>query len=353
MMLIQVVESLRICSHSCCRTSSVGYGDVVAETHAARIFTCFYALSGVTCLGICIGVVGSSLIDRQEQIMEEANEASKVKTMALFSPTVETEPPPSLSFAEDKAKRLNSLWEKFIYLMRPDGMARHCLSAIVMLAIFGGFGLIVSQDPAVKTVDIFYFLTCTATTLGFGDVTPSSQAGRLATAIFIPFAVGSMGHWLAIVAGWFVRARQQAFRRSMEMRGLTLADIEAMDDDGDGDVTMFEFFEFMLIAMGKVEKELWDELKQNFERLDLDSSGTLSKEDLIAAARKRLRDADRKMELAKYKQKLLQQAEAARNKDGFWNSISGMTIYGLFQAPSTDNLSALSSTARMSKAEVV
>jgi hypothetical protein len=37
---------------------TTGFGDLVPDTYAGRVFTCFFALSGVACLGIALGVVG-------------------------------------------------------------------------------------------------------------------------------------------------------------------------------------------------------------------------------------------------------------------------------------------------------
>jgi Ca2+-binding EF-hand superfamily protein len=47
-----------------------------------------------------------------------------------------------------------------------------------------------------------------------------------------------------------------------------------MDLNGDGKVAWFEFLEFMLVAMKKVDPELLDELRAYFDRLDVDNNGT-------------------------------------------------------------------------------
>lgn len=68
----------------------------------------------------------------------------------------------------------------------------------------------------------------------------------------------------------------------------------------------------MLIAMNKVDKEFIDEIRQSFARLDADNTGSLSKEDLVAAARSKLQSCPKKLELSNYRQQLLLQAERHR-----------------------------------------
>lgn len=70
----------------------------------------------------------------------------------------------------------------------------------------------------------------------------------------------------------------------------------------------------MLIAMNKVDKDFIDEVRRSFARLDVDDTGTLSKGDLVAAARSKLQSNAKKLELAAYRETLLLQAEQARRE---------------------------------------
>ena len=77
--------------------------------------------------------------------------------------------------------------------------------------------------------------------------------------------------------------------------------------------------------MGKVDKELIDEMRQYFSKLDIDGSGKLSKEDLITKARQKLRRTSKKLQLASYKQNLLRRAQEASDsstirRSSFWGA---------------------------------
>ena len=53
------------------------------------------------------------------------------------------------------------------------------------------------------------------------------------------------------------------------------------------EVDQFEFLTFMLGSMQKVDPEMMMDLKDLFEKLDVDGSGTLQKEDLVLMAQKK------------------------------------------------------------------
>lgn len=73
----------------------------------------------------------------------------------------------------------------------------------------------------------------------------------------------------------------------------------------DGKVSWFEFLEFMLVAMKKVDPDLLDELRAYFDRLDVSNTGELSRDTLIELARRKRTSPRRKLELYAYKQHLL------------------------------------------------
>ena len=90
-------------------------------------------------------------------------------------------------------------------------------------------------------------------------------------------------------------------------------DLEAMDADGDGNVDWSEFLEFMLVAMNKIDEDLLWEMRYQFDSLDVDDTGVLSKQNLIQMARRKLRQTPRKLELLQYKQNLLKKGGVSQD----------------------------------------
>lgn len=107
------------------------------------------------------------------------------------------------------------------------------------------------------------------------------------------------------------------------IRELTVRDLEAMDADGDGNVDWSEFLEFMLVAMNKIDEDLLWELRYQFDSLDVDDTGVLSKHNLIGMARRKLKQTDQKLLLQRYKQDLLKKCQECRMHDCSHSSSDG------------------------------
>lgn len=168
--------------------------------------------------------------------------------------------------------------------------------------------------------------TLTASTVGYGDFSPTTETGRLLAVFFIPVAVGIMGIFLGSVADAIVERHRQEYTRTLHNKPLTMEDIHILDGDGNGEVSRAEFLEFMLVAMNEVDKELLDQLKKHFQRLDVDGSGSITKADLAEMARRRMVQDHvvEKWQVAEYKQPPLQQAHQSHAP----GTPTGMTLRG-------------------------
>ena len=134
-----------------------------------------------------------------------------------------------------------------------------------------------------------------------------------------------MGHLLSIVAFVMMESRRTSFQRQLECRELTVKDLELMDTDGNGEVSRAEFLEFMLVSMGKVDNAFIEEMRLYFAKLDTDQRGALSKSDLIANARRKLKRTSKKLQLGVYKRNLFRRAEEARQSH---NRLRGSSFWG-------------------------
>ena len=62
-----------------------------------------------------------------------------------------------------------------------------------------------------------------------------------------------------------------------------------------------EYIKFMLVAMKKIDKELFDDLHDQFVQLDPTGDDQITKSDLIIMAKRRMKTLRHKMELSEYK----------------------------------------------------
>jgi len=308
---------LDCCYFAMVTVSTVGYGDEVPTSPASMLFTCLYALTGVAILGIALGVLGSSLVDAQEAVADRAEDLLKYQVLSVFDDKKEALVEEDDQDEEDDDLRRPSFFRS----------AFACLKGFLpLMAVMFGMAYWIGRRAGWTLVEIFYFIVVSSTTVGYGDLTPKSDEEKMVALLFIPIAVGAMGVWLGGVANIIVESRSARYRRNMGMKELTQHDLDIMDSDHDGVVTRAEFLEFMLVAMNKIDQDLVNELREHFNRLDVDGTGELTKEDLIEVARRKLKSPIHKLRLANYKERLLEQSRA---QAGFWpNFGSPRTNYG-------------------------
>ena len=125
----------------------------------------------------------------------------------------------------------------------------------------------------------------TASTIGFGDISPTTRAARICAIFYIPIAVAAAGELLSGVADRVLTKRKELAAERQASKGLTLETLLGMDDDGDGKVSETEYVQYMLVDMGLVDRKEIDFLKDQFKRLDVTKTGYLDREDLKAKAK--------------------------------------------------------------------
>lgn len=158
---------------------------------------------------------------------------------------------------------------------------------------------------------------------------------RLFAVIYIPLAVGAMGHFLGTIATFIVDQRTEKMNEYLWKHELTMDDLRSISSS-DGTVTELDFVVFsefsapcykimictrqplsppvrpsqVLKTMKKVDDDLIEAIRGHFRKLDLTKSGTLVREDLELRAEQRLRSAKTKLRLAKYKRELLRKSSS-------------------------------------------
>ena len=96
-----------------------------------------------------------------------------------------------------------------------------------------------------------------------------------------------MAQIIGSITELFIKRTAENNEKKFLNRELTPKDISEMDVDGDGTVNYDEFLSFMLVTMGKVERQDIDQLKELYRKLDRDNDQILSIHDLLIKARSR------------------------------------------------------------------
>ena len=77
--------------------------------------------------------------------------------------------------------------------------------------------------------------------------------------------------------------------------------MDALDTDGDGEVSELEYMRFMLVAMKKVDVKLFDDLHDQFLKMDIVGDGKITQADLKIMAVRKMRKVQNKLALGAYK----------------------------------------------------
>lgn len=137
----------------------------------------------------------------------------------------------------------------------------------------------VAPSPYYKwdVLDTFYFSIITLTTVGFGDLSPKTQAGRLFCAFLLPMGVIALTIVMGLISEELPKVGKGGDKTIKDLLG-ELNDVIEQDDDGT--VTEEEYLLFCLIREQKVDEETLDILRKQFQALDADKSGELDEDDV-------------------------------------------------------------------------
>lgn len=114
-----------------------------------------------------------------------------------------------------------------------------------------------------------------STTIGFGDLSPSNNYSKFVACIFIPIAVASMGYILGNVASHIVEKRRAEYVKKLWSSQIKLEDIEALDEAHEDGINELEYIKFMLVAMKKIDADLFDDLREQFNDVSTYVNGVL------------------------------------------------------------------------------
>jgi hypothetical protein len=97
--------------------TTVGYGDLAPTTRAGQLFTCLYTVTGVACLGIALGVLGSNLVEAQDKLVAQADELMKVQVLSVFDQREEPQNAPEKEEQPTTCCKDNSTWKSLPLLV--------------------------------------------------------------------------------------------------------------------------------------------------------------------------------------------------------------------------------------------
>lgn len=248
----RVLDALYFCIVT---MTTVGYGDLVPDSVASKLLACVFVFTGMALIGLILGKSADYLIEKQEIMM--------VRAMGMYKKADEYEIMKEVQAKKARYKVLLSV------------------VLIAFLIIAGTVFLYIVEN--LSLVDSFYCVCSTITTLGYGDKSFSTEAGRVFAVVWILTSTICLAQFYLYLTELSSEERQHRLVKLVLSRRMTTSDLEAADFDGDGHVNAADFLIYKLKEMGKITEEDITVVMEEFENLDADQSGTLSTSDLLVA----------------------------------------------------------------------
>lgn len=233
--------------------TTVGYGDITPKTDGQKVFTCLFVFCGVGMIGNALGILGSILLDKQQALEEHLDK--KVD---------------QLTTGDD--------------FMTPSRWKLVMSFLLIVVLVFGGTITMMIVE-GMSFVDGMYYSCVTVTTVGYGDITPKTDPGKIFAFVYLTVGTVVIAKVLGDIANVPLEARQMRLEKEvLEQFGsdLTVDELKELAAGGEDDdfCTEAEFIIGMLLKINKVQPKDVERCIEQFKKLDIDGSGRLTMEDV-------------------------------------------------------------------------
>jgi voltage-gated potassium channel Kch len=253
--------------------TTVGYGDFHPATQAGRLFTAVYAPFGVV-------VVMSGLLPLVHTLLEAidgwtaalvwANERAVLAVVEQTRRLICGCAAPSSRVPQTVVLRgLDLRLERRVYIVGASAAYVHALLSPLLLFSLGV--LLATVVQRYTLIDAIYWLSITMTTIGYGDLVPSTWVEKLYTMLLMLLASTAV----AATVGKFekLRTASRIHRTNFRVRLMELMHASAVKlNVSEPTIAEEAFVVRTLVDFGLVEEETIDEIRERFREISGRSS---------------------------------------------------------------------------------
>lgn len=188
--------------------TTVGYGDLVPSSPCAKLLACGFVFSGMALIALTISKGADYLVEKQELLL--------IKALHM----------------REKAGQTEILKE-----MENNKVRYKCFIMMALLLLLITIGTVfLATVEKLDLVDAFYCVCSTITTLGYGDKSFSTKAGRVFAIFWILTSTICLAQLLCYIAELNTENKQNALVKWVLTRKMTNVDLESADLDDNGNV---------------------------------------------------------------------------------------------------------------------
>ena len=298
--------------------STVGYGDLSPVTVTGKAFIVVYAFLGIVLVSVALGVWNIEKMKYEWSKVAEAKRGAGDMVLQLFDPDVTpeeascgtsavapggrgyqavatAEQQKRVSFAAD-ARTHNGGSLARVSATTPSaqsffgvklGLGAQIARALAPMVIFLCWSaFLISSLEGWDALDAFYFIFTTSSTVGYGDLRPTTMPSKVFVIFFIPIGLGFMGLMVQSISDVFMRDMTKRVHDEILGHRLDSKQLALMRTARDGRITELEFTQYMLLAMGKVERHTLDAIHRQFNDLDILAKGYVDEATLATLKQK-------------------------------------------------------------------
>lgn len=284
---------------------TIGYGDVRPTTPAGKLYVIFFILVAACLASVFLSHVSEWILDAQDRASQiisrknerairvdvaelreriESNQAGRSPSASEAGRSATSAPPDtprstrSNASAADVAAEVAEE-EKAELEDRPKRPVAKALTVVATFTVVGA--LCMMRIERLSATDAFYWAVVTITTVGYGDITPETDKGRLFVVFFATCAVATVAWAVATLAETAVVATMEATAEEKLAAARITPEYLAKVGGEKGYVTEMDFMKATLVQLGKCDERDFRMIETRFAELDANGDKTLSIEDLV------------------------------------------------------------------------
>jgi hypothetical protein len=252
-----------------------------------KLFLVVTLLVGITWLGLLIGSMGQAF-----RAFFRAHHMMMYETVISNTPLVKSGDDGEKPLFDEKAS---------IRCGRIGGTTLAYFSMLVVIGLGAAvFSFTESDDgQELSFVDALYVTVVSITTVGYGDIAPSSTASKIFSIFYIPIGVAFVANAMDYIAGSSKVARDLILEEfvlgqfgqvgSLDDNKLSPFDFEELQRSVSGRLSVIngetltrnDFRLAMLLRLGRVDPNELDVIDRVFEKMDSNDSGGLTQKEII------------------------------------------------------------------------
>ncbi|XP_058749056.1 two-pore potassium channel 3-like [Vicia villosa] len=231
--------------------STIGYGDIVPDSIFTKMFTCGFILVGFGFIGFMLNELVLYICDTHEAFllsMMDENRYKKILRTCMVD--------------EEKGRmRIRT---------------KVCVASVVVIVCIAIGTITAHFVEDLNWADSFYLSITSVTTVGYGDFSFKTLAGRCFAILWLLVSTLAVARAFLYLADYSLQKKSREMAKRVLQKKITLSDLAAADLDNDGSISKSDFVIYKLKQMGKITEIDILQISKQFDSLDLGMYGKIT-----------------------------------------------------------------------------